>query len=354
MPMAILPKHDLDRRAVPMPQVLDLVEALQQRGHPLDKILSETGLVESDLANLELRVSYRQRIQQLENMLALAGTDGFWLATPRETTIADFGLLGYAMMSSATLEQAIQIAVKYHKMAGVLFDLSFTKDDAGNVAVLRLNHLLVEGLAAQFVVEDLFMGIAPLISLLTARPFQPQEIFVSYPETDYAARYPEAFHCSVRFDQTHCEYRFGLDLLEQPLAEADSNTAKICEQSCRKILNQMEIGADIVSQICHLLISTPGEFPKLEAIAGKLLLGTRTLRRRLKGLGTSYQKILDDVKKELAVEYLQTTSLSVQEISDLLGYSEVTNFRRAFVKWVHISPYQYRKSLERDQAGRLG
>jgi len=77
MPMAMLPKHDLDRRAVPMPQVLDLVEALQQRGHPLNKILRETGLVESDLANLELRVSYRQRIQQLEDMLALAGTDGF-------------------------------------------------------------------------------------------------------------------------------------------------------------------------------------------------------------------------------------------------------------------------------------
>ena len=62
--------------------------------------------------------------------------------------------------------------------------------------------------------------------------------------------------------------------------------------------------------------------------------------------GTSYQKILDDVKKELAIEYLQTTTLSVQEISDLLGYSEVTNFRRAFVKWVQLSPYQYRKKIE--------
>jgi AraC-like DNA-binding protein len=94
-----------------------------------------------------------------------------------------------------------------------------------------------------------------------------------------------------------------------------------------------------------ILIGTPGEFPKLDEIAEKLLLGTRTLRRRLQGLGTSYQKILDDVKKALAVEYLQTTNLSVQEISDLLGYSEVTNFRRAFVKWVEISPYQYRKRL---------
>ena len=61
-------------------------------------------------------------------------------------------------------------------------------------------------------------------------------------------------------------------------------------------------------------------------------------------LGTNYQKILDDVRKGLAIEYLLSTNLSVQEISELLGYSEVTNFRRAFLKWSNVSPYQYRKN----------
>jgi AraC-like DNA-binding protein len=55
--------------------------------------------------------------------------------------------------------------------------------------------------------------------------------------------------------------------------------------------------------------------------------------------------VLDSVKQKLAMEYLQSTTLSVQEISDLLGYSEVTNFRRAFVKWAAMSPYQYRKQV---------
>jgi len=343
--------YSLERRAVPMTQVLGMVQSLRQRGFPLSKILHGTELNEVDLADMTVRVSYRQRIQQLENMLVLNDDPGVWLDRPHEVAISDFGLLGYAMMSSATLEQAIQIAVKYHKMAGALFDLSFFTDTDAGLGVLRLDHLLAGGLVNQFVVEDLFMGIAPLIALLTGKPFQPSEILVNYSQPAYAVRYEGAYHCPVRFEQAYCEYRFSLDLLNQPLAEADSNTAKICEESCRKILNQMEIEADIVSRICHLLISTPGEFPKLDQIADKLSIGTRTLRRRLKGLGTSYQKILDDVKKELAVEYLQTTNLSVQEISDLLGYSEVTNFRRAFVKWVNLSPYQYRKKLEVNQDG---
>jgi AraC-like DNA-binding protein len=65
-------------------------------------------------------------------------------------------------------------------------------------------------------------------------------------------------------------------------------------------------------------------------------------------LGTNYQKILDDVRKGLAIEYLLTTNLSVQDISELLGYSEVTNFRRAFLKWSSVSPYQYRKNSGTD------
>ncbi|MDZ7685905.1 MAG: helix-turn-helix domain-containing protein [Gammaproteobacteria bacterium] len=73
-------------------------------------------------------------------------------------------------------------------------------------------------------------------------------------------------------------------------------------------------------------MSRPGEFPKLEVIADELSMGTRTLRRRLRSLGTGYQQILDDVKKELAIEYLQTTNLSIQEISELLDYSEVDEF----------------------------
>jgi AraC-like DNA-binding protein len=346
----MLHNDSLDRRAVPMPQVLGLVHLLQQRGFSLQQILRNTGLNATDLEDLELRVSYRQRIQQLENMLSLTAAPGAWLDYPNAIAISDFGLLGYAMMSSATLEQAIQIAVKYHKMAGALFDLSFFTDAEAGVGVLRIDHLLAAGLVNQYVVEDLFMGIAPLIGLLTGKPFRPREIRVSYPRPDYADKYQRGFYCPVSFDQAFCEYRFDLALLHQPLAEADSNTARICEESCRKILNQMETEADIVSRICHLLLSTPGEFPKLDAIADKLSIGTRTLRRRLKGLGTSYQVILDDVKRELAVEYLQTTSLSVQEISDLLGYSEVTNFRRAFVKWVKLSPYQYRRRLANAQA----
>ncbi|MDE0988854.1 MAG: AraC family transcriptional regulator [Pseudomonadales bacterium] len=289
------------------------------------------------------RVTYQQRIDQLSNMLDLLGMNGAWLESPRKVSISDYGLLGYAMMSSATLEQAVQIAVKYHKLAGAMFELVFDVD--GDEAVLRIDHLLPGGRVGQYTVEELFAGISRLIGLLLGRDHKPSRILLNYEAPDYAEKHLQCFRCPVIFDQPSCQYRFSREELAEPLAEADANTARICEESCRELLNQMEIEDDIISRICHLLLSTPGEFPKLDAVANKLSLGARTLRRRLNDLGTSYQRILDDVRRELAIEYLRTTNLTVQEIAELLGYSEVTNFRRAFMRWVELSPYQYRKQI---------
>jgi len=330
--------YRLDKRVFPIPLVRSLVQSMEARGISADVSLAGTGI---DLTMD--RVTYQQRIDQLSNMLDLLGMDGAWLESPRTVSISDYGLLGYAMMSSATLEQAVQIAVKYHKLAGAMFELAYEVD--GDEAVLRIDHLLPGGRVGQYTVEELFAGISRLIGLLLGRDHKPSRILLNYESPEYAEKHLQCFRCPVIFNQPSCQYRFSREELSKSLAEADANTARICEESCRKLLNQMEIEEDIISRICHLLLSTPGEFPKLDAVANKLSLGARTLRRRLNDLGTSYQRILDDVRRELAIEYLRTTNLTVQEIAELLGYSEVTNFRRAFMRWVELSPYQYRKQI---------
>ncbi|XOV88916.1 MAG: AraC family transcriptional regulator ligand-binding domain-containing protein [Pseudomonadota bacterium] len=335
--------YSLERRAIRAGQVVALVRQLEGLGIAPELALEGTGLTLAQLEDPEARVSYRQRIRQLDNLVALV-PPGDWLAWPGEISISDFGLLGYAMMSSATLEKAVLIAVKYHKMAGAMFELSFLRD--GDDAVLRIDHMLAGGRVGEYVVDDLFRGIGPLITLLTRRPFSPRVVHLARPRPAWSEKYGAVFDCPVRFDERYSEYRFDAACLAEPLAEADANTARICEESCRKLLNQMEIEEGLVSRICHLLLSTPGDFPLLPVTATQLGLSPRTLRRRLALLGTSYQKILDDVKKELAIEYLLTTDLTIQEIADLVGYTEVTNFRRAFVKWTRMSPYAYRRRYQ--------
>ena len=334
---------NLDKKAIPLGMIRTNVKLAESLGFTKSMVLAGSDISVSDIDDTEQRVSYRQRIQVLENILRLVNQPDYWLAREEDVSISDFGLLGYAMVSSATLEKAIQIAVKYQKTAGAMFGLSFFR--VGDDAVLRLNNLLADGAVGEYLVQDLFKGITPLIGLLTGEVFNPSKIKLDYSPASEELNYTRAFKCEVEFDQSYCEYRFDASLLDKKLAAADSDTARSCEEACRRLLIQIDIEDDLISRVCTLLLSTPGEFPKLNSVADSLSLGTRTLRRRLKSLNTSYQKVLDSVKQKLAMEYLQSTTLSVQEISDLLGYSEVTNFRRAFVKWAAMSPYQYRKQV---------
>ena len=331
----------LDQKAIPAHLIRNTINWVESLGYNTALILDHTGIHPEALKDDAQRFTYRQRINLIENILNLESTPGFWLDHPQQSEIKDYGLLGYAMMSCENLEQAVHIAVKYHRMAGAMYSLQFVTE--GDDAVLRLDHLMAGGLVGEYLVEELFIGMPLLISQLLGQPSQPKEIRLSYLPPSYASRYEDVFNCPIYFGMPFCEYRFPATLLDNELSKADPNIARICEESCRNLLNQMEIEQGLVSQICHILLSQPGNFPSLDVIADRLHIGTRTLRRRLQQLGTSYQQILDDVRHELATEYLLNTDLAVHEVSDLLGFSESTNFRRAYLKWSGESPYQCRK-----------
>ena len=328
----------LEKKSFPTSSVLSLVKSLESRGFSSDISLAGTNI---DLSSR--RVTYKQRIEQLSNMLDLIKMDGNWLDSHRAFSILDYGPIGYAMLTSETLEESIQVAVKYCRTVGAMYDLALEVE--GDEALIKVENLLPDGRVGRYTVENLFSRMNSFIKFLLNTKHSPSRVILNYQAPTYAPKYLERFRCPIIFDRTTCEYRFSRSSLSVVLPNADKNANRLAEESCRKILKEIQLGDDIVPRICNLLVSTPGEFPKLDAVANKLSLGARTLRRRLNDLGTSYQRILDDVRQELAVEYLGTTNLTVQEIAELLGYSEVTNFRRAFMRWFELSPHQYRKQM---------
>jgi AraC-like DNA-binding protein len=77
-------------------------------------------------------------------------------------------------------------------------------------------------------------------------------------------------------------------------------------------------------------------------VASHLATSTRTLSRSLQEVSTSYQNILDEVRKEMAIEYLNTSNLPIEEIAALIGYNDPSNFRKAFKRWTGNPPSYYR------------
>ncbi len=339
--MSLRSRPSLDLPAVPARAAKATLEAARRVGIPAEVVLADTGLCEDSIRVPAARVTYRAYLRMRRNLLAQPLPADFAFAR-RPFSIASYGMLGYAMMSCATLHQAIQIALKYYRTAGPLFELSFEFDETGLV-ISADNVFDLDRALLTLVTEDLFTTFPLLLELLVGKRVAPVAVDFGYPAPPHSSLYSTAFECPVAFDAPRSRFVLDAAALALPLVQADADSAVMFERSCRELLNEIERHESLANELRHLLLSSPGKLPDAATAASKMHLGERTLRRRLADEGTTFQAILDEVRCRIATDYLVGTHLSTQEIAELLGFSEATNFRRAFLRWTQRSPTSYRK-----------
>jgi len=256
-------------------------------------------------------------------------------------------MLGYAMMSSDTLRKALQIALKYYRTSGPLCDFSFdfgSEEGAQEVLIQADDVFDLGDELLRLVIEDLFSGFPPLLKMLVGRDLPLLRVEFSYPQPAHLADYQQRFKCPLIFNAATNRFVLSKQYLDLPLVQADADAALMFEESCRNLLHEIEDHDSLSNRIRKVLLSSPGNLMSADEMAENLHIGTRTLRRRLAREQASYQKLLDEVRGRIAIDYLKTTTLSSQQIAELLGYTEATNFRRAFVRWTGCSPGRYRKT----------
>ncbi len=148
---------------------------------------------------------------------------------------------------------------------------------------------------------------------------------------------------------------YGLALrsvdLARPCLFADPETfqatTRICEQELQLLLEPAG-----PSQRVRRLLEHAQHYPQLEAMAALLHLSSSTLKRQLAQQGTSFQKLLDEARRQRALVALLDPQLSMEQIAEQLGYSDASNFTHAFKKWTGQTPALFRQQLlqgEQDQ-----
>jgi len=105
---------------------------------------------------------------------------------------------------------------------------------------------------------------------------------------------------------------------------------------------------DIVEDIKLILRSSLSDHPNFDMIADAFNISGRTLRRHLSEAGTSFQKLLDEQRRQYAIDCLQNTNMCAEDIAEAVGFNDVANFRHAFKKWVGLSPAMYRQQYQHE------
>lgn len=322
-----------------------MVKLGQEKGLSQESILEHTGIDPDAFTDPKARLTYQQVIVLTNNLLRLYPEPTLGLELGHAININQFGMLGYAILSCANIRQALSLGMKYHVLIDPAFN--FEVHEQGDSTSVRLtSHVPIENMHRML--SDVFIAnFVTLGQFLTGTQLLPDEIHFNLTKPDYADVFEDYFPgVKVLWDQPRTELIIPTELLEMPTMLADEATAKMAEAQCADILTRMGPRESIVVKVRRILLSSPGHFPPIEVVASHLATSTRTLSRSLQEVQTSYQKILDEVRKEMAIEYLKTSNLPIEEIAALIGYNDPSNFRKAFKRWTGHPPSYYRQKSD--------
>jgi AraC-like DNA-binding protein len=139
------------------------------------------------------------------------------------------------------------------------------------------------------------------------------------------------------------EIQFDEGYLARPLPQANSLTRQLLEEQCESQKVETLGPAGYVQKIQEVIRNSDEIIPNLEGIAKQFHTTSRTIRRKLNAEGYNFQQLLNEELSRSAIHYLETTTLTVEQISQQLGYSETASFIHAFKRWTGKVPKAYRR-----------
>lgn len=325
---------------VPVAYAAALLELAEELGVPRRRLFAEARVRPEVLDNPQGRLSFIDFNLLASCALLRCDEPALGLLLGQRLNVSTHGILGYAVLSSANFGKAIQFALKYYRVLGLTYELELV--ELGERVELRASESMPLAGLGRFAAEGLLASLFSIARFLIGERLQEVEVGFAHPRPGYAGRYERVFGAPVAFDQPYHRLSLPAAYLARPMALANPATVQMCQQQCEALLASLDVQDGLLTRVRRLLLARPGDFPSLESAAQALHTSSRSLRRHLAQMGTGYQQVLDEVRRSLALQYLGTTHLPLHEIAYLLGFSDPSNFRRAFKKWTGKLPSDYR------------
>lgn len=319
-----------------------LFDEMAAQGWQACDLLVGTGISPESINDSSVRISHHQRVVLFRNVQRLSRDPLVALRAGQRQRLCDFGVYGYALSSSQNFGQAVSLGIRHIKLAGPVLEKTFRVD--GGVAILEGHEIIALGKLLPLASEFWFSSMQTLIKRILDRPFRAYRLLLPFAAPPHAAEYANVFHCPVEFDADVIQWQFDPALLDIPCPNANAITADLCLQFCERMLGSLDSDdPEFIKTVRLALLSGQGHFAGADEMARRLHVSKRTLHRRLEALGVTYRDILDDVRRRLANEFLRNTMLSVDEIAERTGFSDISNFRKAYRRWTGLTPNEYRQ-----------
>lgn len=315
-----------------------VLQTFRNHGLDEDELLQGSGISPADLGRADPRITTRQEMLVCANAVARRREIGLELG--RRMHVSSYGMLGYALLSSATLGDALRLALRYPALLGTLFQLRLIDD--GEWVWFSASNYREEAHLATFNAEFCLTSLKVICDDLLGQPLPLLGARFAHCAPDYHPLYRERFTCPLQFDASDNAFAFSRHWLDQPLPLADQVTHRAMSERCRQLNLEFTGRQAWLARIRQLLAGQLGAAPGLEGLARQMNCSSRTLRRHLSEQGSSYQQLIDELRFDRAKQLLAEGQLPIYRIAEDLGFSETASFRHAFMRWSGVAPSHFR------------
>lgn len=320
--------------------VLPLVTGLRTRGIEVEPILARIGLDEEEMRSMNGRLPMEAFTDLHAAVVAATGDRMAPLRMANELDRDAFPLAFHLLGTQATIRDGYRFVAPYR--ATIVDRIEYGLTEHGELAHIRF-ELDGKPLFPPNFAEYLIVLVLALGRMLIPHTTAPTEIHFAHRWPRHSESVDELVQCPVKYGMPTVCFVFPNPQLNAAITGADPHFGQILATATDQWMSDQPVSDRLRDRARRWLSQRKleqGE-PTTTEVATALHMSERTLRRKLDAEGSSVRDLLDDIRKERAVAWLEEGRTSIDEIAFRLGFSGASAFRRAFKRWTGSSPVAF-------------
>ncbi|MDP1539091.1 MAG: AraC family transcriptional regulator ligand-binding domain-containing protein [Moraxellaceae bacterium] len=333
---------------IPMSYFQLMAEIMSERDIKIETLLENSGILINQTLQSDARMSAVQWGLIVANAIKASGEWGLGYEYGLRMRLSVHGFLGFAVMSSLTLDEALDTVIRYFQLRQRNLILRRSTDASTCVIEISQQHPQSMGhpinSVRAFMFEALIVGLAKGIASMLQLDSFPEDVEISFDwsEPNYYSAYRKRLP-PIKFNQPTNFLKFPKSFLSLRPLMADALASQQAIERCEQELELVgDAKVSVSNQVKKTLLKITIGYPTQEQMAAHLSMSSRTLARKLKAEGCSYIELLMEARKQVACSLLEHSNIELQQIANRLGYVNPANFTRAFHHWTGELPSQYR------------
>lgn len=303
------------------------------------KVLAEVGVDLALFDDPNNRISFLSRGRMMAHCADRTACKHFGLLVGQRAGLLSFGFVGLLAKYSPNVGSALNSLMRYMHLhvRGALTTLVSGSD----LSVLEYQIYQSKALGNKHVGDGAVAVAFNIVKELCGEEWKPIEVRFAHRKPENMNPYRDFFRAPLRFDTEQYAVVFSATWLDHHLTDNNPEVLRLLQQEIDKL--EVKLDDNFQEQVSSILRTTiVTGHSSADQVAELFSINRRTLSRRLRASGTSFRKLADEARFQVARQLLEDSSIQIIQIASILGYSNTSAFTRSFRRWSGATPARWR------------